>query len=411
MATSTSIVKFGVTTKGMRVVLFDRYIYTLNQNRGKVKYWRCQGRTCSAFVHTDGNDNYKAHSSTHKSHLPSPERIELLDFKRKVKERVIKETTAIARIHDQELAAARLSQTLLMLAPSAGDSQPSLSRLRLQTTPALSTSRDFDIPDKYGETLAGKPFLLIDTLIRGKRMLAFANELQLVILFNLKHIFIDGTFSICPPFFDQVFTIHGVHHEYVVLCVLALLPGRSATVYKHLFQMLDENDHEGLREWLDQDCETAFYKDDEEARFICQQLMALALLPLNKVEPAFQALADNHPEPLDELFEYFETFWIETTSIDLWNVFDLKTRTNNNAEGWHNRFSYRIDKKHPNIWHFIRVLHEEEIHFNQHVQHVRMEKKKVSVQEETDRSHGQPSGSIASCCEEKNNFHQKQHNS
>ncbi|CAF1672524.1 unnamed protein product, partial [Adineta ricciae] len=118
--------------------------------------------------------------------------------------------------------------------------EPSLSRLRRQTTPALPTSRDFDIPDRYGETLAGKPFLLIDTLIRGKRMLAFANELQLVILFKSKHIFIDGTFSVCPPFFDQVFIIHGVHHEHVVPCVLALLPGRSATVYKHLFETLDE---------------------------------------------------------------------------------------------------------------------------------------------------------------------------
>lgn len=78
---------------------------------------------------------------------------------------------------------------------------------------------------------------------------------------------------------------------------------------------------------------STIYRANEEARFICQQLMVLALLPVNKVEPAFQSLADNHPESLDELFEYFESFWMETTSIDLWNVFDLKIRTNNNAEG------------------------------------------------------------------------------
>ena len=123
-------------------------------------------------------------------------------------------------------------------------------------------------------------------------------------------------------------------------------------------------------------------------------MMALALLPLNKVEPVFQSLAANHPESLDDLFEYFETFWMETTSVNLWNVFELKTRTNNNAEGnrsftsssrhsnivllgWHNRFAHRIDKKHPNIWHFIRFLQEEEVRFNQHVQHVQMGKKKV----------------------------------
>lgn len=243
MATSTIILKFSQTTKGRRVVLYDGYIYTLNQNRGKVKYWRCEDRTCSAFLHTDGNDNFKAHSGTHDGHLPSPERIELLELKRKVKERVIKETTAITRIYDQELAAARLSSTALALAPSARYVreylllkcvfifhwtqclEPSLSRLRRKTTPVLPSSRDFEIPNEYSQTLTGKPFLLIDTLIRGKRMLAFANELQVVILFKSKHIFIDGTFSVCPPFFDQVFTIHGVHHEhgefsfYSLVCV------------------------------------------------------------------------------------------------------------------------------------------------------------------------------------------------
>ena len=139
---------------------------------------------------------------------------------------------------------------------------------------------------------------------------------------------------------------------------------------------------------------STIYKEDEKARSICPQMMALALLPLNKVEPAFQSLAANHPESLDDLFEYFETFWMETTPINSWNVFELKTRTNNNTEGnrsftsssqhsnivlldWHNRFAHRIDKKHPNIWHFIRVLQGEEVRFNQHVQHVQMGKKKV----------------------------------
>lgn len=83
-----------------------------------MKYWRCEERTCSAYVHTDGNVNYKAHTGTHNGHLSSRERIELLEFKRKVKE-----TTSIARIYDQELAAAKLSQIALALAPAAKNSR------------------------------------------------------------------------------------------------------------------------------------------------------------------------------------------------------------------------------------------------------------------------------------------------
>ena len=41
----------------------------LNKDRGKVKYWR----SCTAFVHTDDKDNYKAHYGSHDG---SPEQIQ-----------------------------------------------------------------------------------------------------------------------------------------------------------------------------------------------------------------------------------------------------------------------------------------------------------------------------------------------
>jgi hypothetical protein len=42
--------------------------------------------------------------------------------------------------------------------------------------------------------------------------------------------------------------------------------------------------------------------------------------------------------------------------------------------GWHNRFAHRIEKKHPNIWHFIQVLQREEVYVKQTIQHVKMGK-------------------------------------
>ncbi|CAF4485167.1 unnamed protein product, partial [Rotaria sp. Silwood2] len=241
MATDTVTLEFRITTKGKRLLLYNGYAYTLNKDRGKAKYWRCEDRYCSAFVHTDANDNYKTHSGTHDGHLPSPDRIELLEFKKNVKERVIHETTPIARIYEQELAAAKLSQTSLALAPDAKDAHSSLSRLRRKTIPTLPTSIDFDIPTIYTQILDGKQFLFKNTQIRGKREFIFASEQQLVMLFESKLIFIDGTFLVCPPFFDQVLTIHGVHHEHAMPCIIALLPGRSSVFYNHLFQLLDQH--------------------------------------------------------------------------------------------------------------------------------------------------------------------------
>ena len=50
--------------------------YTLNKDRDKVKYWRCRDWSCTAFVHTDGKDNYQAHYGSHDGYLPSPEQIQ-----------------------------------------------------------------------------------------------------------------------------------------------------------------------------------------------------------------------------------------------------------------------------------------------------------------------------------------------
>ena len=99
----------------------DLRIYQLNKSCPKVRYWRCENRLCSAVLHTDANDQFKALKGDHSSHLSSPEHIEILNFKANVKERVTTETTPIVRIYDEELAKAQLSQTVLCIDPSAQD--------------------------------------------------------------------------------------------------------------------------------------------------------------------------------------------------------------------------------------------------------------------------------------------------
>ncbi|CAF4459203.1 unnamed protein product [Rotaria sp. Silwood2] len=42
----------------------------------------------------------------------------------------------------------------------------------------------------------------------------------------------------------------------------------------------------------------------------------------------------------------------------------IRIKTNNNAEGFHNRLNLCIAKHHPNIWIFIRCIQGEETRFN-----------------------------------------------
>jgi hypothetical protein len=84
--------------------------------------------------------------------------------------------------------------------------------------------------------------------------------------------------------------------------------------------------------------------------------------------------------------------------LQLWNVSNLQSRTNNNVEckvylvvfclmtffclitAWHSRFNKRIEKKHPNIWAFIQTLQNEEVHFQQQLIHANSGKLKQKSQ-------------------------------
>ena len=77
---------------------------------------------------------------------------------------------------------------------------------------------------------------------------------------------------------------------------------------------------------------STLYNENNEIRSLCRHLMALPLLPVKDVEQAFQELNEQIPEELEPLFEYFEGWWMKQVPIQLWNVSDLKSKTNNNVE-------------------------------------------------------------------------------
>ncbi|CAF2106220.1 unnamed protein product [Rotaria magnacalcarata] len=77
------------------------------------------------------------------------------------------------------------------------------------------------------------------------------------------------------------------------------------------------------------------YLEDVRIRGIIRQMMALALVPLERVSSLFDRLGEeldeNEYNQLDDLFEYFKSQWMRHTTI--WNVFNISERTNNFSEG------------------------------------------------------------------------------
>ncbi|CAF1603396.1 unnamed protein product [Adineta ricciae] len=106
------------------------------------------------------------------------------------------------------------------------------------------------------------------------------------------------------------------------------------------------------------------YKENETIREQCRQLMALSLMPPAEVEKQFKRIRALSSDSLDDLFTYFQRQWINgNVPLTLWNANEYDDRTNNISEAFNRRFGSRIEKRHPNIWTFIRLIQDEEFRF------------------------------------------------
>jgi len=112
------------------------------------------------------------------------------------------------------------------------------------------------------------------------------------------------------------------------------------------------------------------YEIDDEIRGMVRCLQALAHVPVDSVEEAFELLADAMPQHdhIHELVSYFEHAFIRGRCqrgrgnnygpalypIDTWNQFEAAgegiARTTNIVEGWHNALQALFMCSHPTLW-------------------------------------------------------------
>lgn len=75
---------------------------------------------------------------------------------------------------------------------------------------------ELHLPEEFCQTIEKKKFLLYDSGIEEgiqERMLIFATDDNLRFLSQCDQIYMDGTFSITPPLFSQVYILHGIYAE------------------------------------------------------------------------------------------------------------------------------------------------------------------------------------------------------
>ncbi|CAF4136208.1 unnamed protein product, partial [Rotaria magnacalcarata] len=318
-------------------------------------------------------------------HPANPEFLQVKKTRDQIKHRVLNEFTPIGKIYDEEMTKNAMNPVAIAIFPTVHEMYKGAAKNRRKTIPSLPESCLFDIPNEFKLTIEKKRFLLIDEArVRRERLLLFASDAQLYLLFNASTIYMDVHFDICVP------------------CVVGLLVNKKAATYKQIFSELKNatlrkktvfspsvimTDFEsGSISAVKDEFPTAQhlgcyfhfsqaifrhiqflglqrqYTIDETLRVLCRKLMALPLMPRDKILSGLDEIreaADLLPGlPMIRLLEYFDKNWM--LDIDLWNVYGFDSRANNICEGYHNRMNSRIYRNHPNIWHFIDFMKAEE---------------------------------------------------
>ncbi|KAL5245824.1 hypothetical protein ACI65C_013232 [Semiaphis heraclei] len=99
--------------------------------------------------------------------------------------------------------------------------------------------------------------------------------------------------------------------------------------------------------------------NNENALKSLRLLMCLPLLPAHSIENGFLlivAFARNHAVNLDNLFNYYQRYWLRNVGPEIVSVYGLPRRTNNNIESFHNALKMKFSVNHPSLWIFLDHL-------------------------------------------------------
>lgn len=89
------------------------------------------------------------------------------------------------------------------------------------------------------------------------------------------------------------------------------------------------------------------YRKNTASYRVCRKLLTLNLLSAAKIYKIFAKIQENAFGLLKPLCSYIYKQWINSNCFppSTWSVFNQPIRTNNDAEGWHNRMNHKANNR------------------------------------------------------------------
>ena len=405
---------YGCSKRGEKTFLYHNFEYFRERvNANGTTSWRCcqyQRLSCKARLLACGlrvvDDRQPDH--VHAGNIStSLARKAVGDMKNRMEEL----TATPSLVHGAVLPT--VTPSVLMALPKRATVLRTLRRYRLKKTvaanggvdlPALPKDLLFNIPDRFSR------FILFDSGPADNRIIILGSNVLLDGLARADVWLADGTFKVVPGLFFQLFSIHfsfgaGINPA----AVYCLLTNKTAETYARFLHQLSllipTADPKNILVDFEKASMNAFqeaypnshvtgcyfhlcqsvlrkvneiglkiaYEADDIVRGYVRCIPALAFVPPEDVQEAFDLLADDKPEVdhIDELLTFFEHTYIRGRrlrgrgeaygpalfSIDLWNqhagTVDGIARTNNSVEGWHHSLQSLFQCHHPTLWTFM----------------------------------------------------------
>ncbi|KAB0805687.1 hypothetical protein PPYR_02657 [Photinus pyralis] len=400
----TPIMSFVTSSRDGRKFIDDNnfvYVFSKKSANKENSIWVCEKRgLCKGRIWTIANRVEVVRIVTPHNHAAEATRGPVLNILSRVKERA-RDTEETP----QQILATNLQnvhRNIMAKLPRQDAIKRTIRRQRNQQgLPELPTDLEhLNIPLQYRVIEVDgleQQFLKYDSqdTLLPDRILIFATDDNLNMLNRSDSWYGDGTFSVAPNLFFQLYTIHVEQYGTVTPAIYALLPNKTKETYQKLLQQL-KNLIPGLlptRVLLDFEaaamgafseefegiavsgcffhlCQNVWRRVQSEGLQILYQgnhdfaqwvrmIPAIAFVPPHRVLEAFDELVEyeNFPPEAQPIVDYFEDIYIGRRarrqrrppifSIEMWNMYqrtlDGRHRTNNNIEGWHRGFQSFIE--------------------------------------------------------------------
>uniref|UniRef100_A0A914HQ83 MULE transposase domain-containing protein n=1 Tax=Globodera rostochiensis TaxID=31243 RepID=A0A914HQ83_GLORO len=419
-----------IETKKRQVKLtHEGHLYTFAKMSadGTTKFWRCEFKNndnkCKGRAWTDLNDQFLLLATPHTCPANAT-RVETQRVTTAIKRRAIATLEPPAIIRSEALQNVP-SPVGVCVPKEAAKKLIKRARHEVNAPPAVPPNlQQLLIPPVYqtyqptdGEE---EQFLLADS---GAYFEAGNENPQRILIFGrhsfgrwadrMQECYGDGTFSLAPPLFYQIYTILARRGNWTIVVCHCLLTSKSQSTYERMFSLIRQtwpnfaptsfsidfematsnaitsvfpecqirycffhfvrNLQKKVKElnlWQRYTTEAAFAEN-------VRMLTSVAFVPVCDIKLAVMALdmEFGHLAAFQPLIEWLMTNYtgrprpngawtqplFDTTQ---WNLYQRTlsgdARTNNHAEGQHRRLQGAFNCRHPSLWHFIDVLRRDQ---------------------------------------------------